>query len=435
MKKLGSFLKKLIVFLLITGLAFIILFFSFFILSLFSPNVSDSTALIFFVLFAPVIIGFFTTREVFKQRQKCHPEETQETDPNIRKLLNKEDNTSTVIKEELSCWNWQLVIGGLIFFWGFCCLFSSFIFAIVPIVLGIGLLSIGLTDYKEKRELQERALKRKILNATERKDFVAENVKYKTHKVAGVTHYIENIEALGIENEDYSKSKRELIDEGLTDERIWKYKFYPGKVELVLEPENPVDPNAIKVIVDGEHVGYIKHGSGAHIRKLLKENTINEITCTIGGGPYKYLSEEYDDENDKYVYTLEKDETHLFVHLQISEKTNGPEPDTIQPEEKPALTCQPEEQNDSDWTRFRDERAGGSSFPAETVHKGAKNKWTAFFLCLFLGNIGAHRFYVGKIGTGILYLFTAGCFGIGSLIDLIMILCDVFTDADGLSLV
>ena len=52
-----------------------------------------------------------------------------------------------------------------------------------------------------------------------------------------------------------------------------------------------------------------------------------------------------------------------------------------------------------------------------------KNKWVAFLLCLFLGMFGAHKFYEGKIGMGIVYLFTGGLFGIGWLIDCIALLC------------
>lgn len=52
----------------------------------------------------------------------------------------------------------------------------------------------------------------------------------------------------------------------------------------------------------------------------------------------------------------------------------------------------------------------------------ARSKWTAFFLCLFLGYIGAHKFYEGKTGMGILYLFTGGIFGIGWIIDCISLL-------------
>lgn len=51
-----------------------------------------------------------------------------------------------------------------------------------------------------------------------------------------------------------------------------------------------------------------------------------------------------------------------------------------------------------------------------------KNKWVALILCLFLGFLGAHKFYEGKIGMGILYLCTCGLFFIGVIIDFITLL-------------
>lgn len=51
-----------------------------------------------------------------------------------------------------------------------------------------------------------------------------------------------------------------------------------------------------------------------------------------------------------------------------------------------------------------------------------RNKWVALILCFFLGGIGAHKFYEGKIGMGILYIFTCGLMGIGVIIDFIALL-------------
>ena len=48
-----------------------------------------------------------------------------------------------------------------------------------------------------------------------------------------------------------------------------------------------------------------------------------------------------------------------------------------------------------------------------------------------LGVFGAHRFYVGQVGMGFLYLFTLGLFGIGDVVDFIMILCGSFKDKNG----
>ncbi len=52
----------------------------------------------------------------------------------------------------------------------------------------------------------------------------------------------------------------------------------------------------------------------------------------------------------------------------------------------------------------------------------AKNKWVSLLLCLFLGYFGAHKFYEGKAGMGIVYIFTFGLFGIGVIVDFFTLL-------------
>ena len=74
----------------------------------------------------------------------------------------------------------------------------------------------------------------------------------------------------------------------------------------------------------------------------------------------------------------------------------------------------------------------GGGFVANYVTPASdKNKKTAFLLCLFLGWLGAHYFYVGKFGKGFLYMFTFGIFFIGVIIDLFKILNGTFRDNVG----
>ena len=65
------------------------------------------------------------------------------------------------------------------------------------------------------------------------------------------------------------------------------------------------------------------------------------------------------------------------------------------------------------------------------VGSSNKSRLVAAVLCFFLGGIGVHRFYVGKIGTGILMLLTFGGFGVSVLIDFILICCGSFEDEYG----
>jgi RNA polymerase subunit RPABC4/transcription elongation factor Spt4 len=66
--------------------------------------------------------------------------------------------------------------------------------------------------------------------------------------------------------------------------------------------------------------------------------------------------------------------------------------------------------------------SSSSAAPVYSKAPKAKNKWVSFFLCLFLGWFGVHKFYEGKILFGILYLLTFGLFGVGVVIDLILII-------------
>ena len=51
-----------------------------------------------------------------------------------------------------------------------------------------------------------------------------------------------------------------------------------------------------------------------------------------------------------------------------------------------------------------------------------KSKWVALLLCFFFGLFGAHKYYEGKFFVGTLYLFTAGLFGIGAVVDFFVLL-------------
>jgi hypothetical protein len=67
--------------------------------------------------------------------------------------------------------------------------------------------------------------------------------------------------------------------------------------------------------------------------------------------------------------------------------------------------------------------------PVPVVNPSDCNRLTLLLLCVLLGWLGAHRFYVGKIGTGLIWLFTLGFMGIGVIYDIIFIATGEFRDS------
>ena len=66
-----------------------------------------------------------------------------------------------------------------------------------------------------------------------------------------------------------------------------------------------------------------------------------------------------------------------------------------------------------------------------SVSVSPKSRLVVLLLCIYLGPFGVHRFYVGKVGTGILMILTLGGLGIWVLIDLIVIIVGAFKDKEG----
>ena len=66
---------------------------------------------------------------------------------------------------------------------------------------------------------------------------------------------------------------------------------------------------------------------------------------------------------------------------------------------------------------------------SENTGNSEKNFVATLILCILLGSIGVHRFYAGRIVTGILMILTLGGIGIWVLIDLIIIATGSFKDS------
>ena len=108
-----------------------------------------------------------------------------------------------------------------------------------------------------------------------------------TLRIAGTKFYEENIKKLLVKNPEYDLKSKDLASRYTEGDII--PEFIPGTVEVVLEPEpdNQYDPNAIKVMMNGLLVGYVKKGSCSHVEKLLQKPGYKAEAVTIQIGKFK----------------------------------------------------------------------------------------------------------------------------------------------------
>lgn len=132
---------------------------------------------------------------------------------------------------------------------------------------------------------------------------------YYSFKVAGISfHEKEIIDELASENDDYDMTKKEIVDAYMTDETIYKYTFSIDDVQLEPEPDNPHDPNAIKVIVDDVFIGHVPAKSTKRVKQILSKSP--EIMCEVYGGPSKIVFDEGDG-----TYTMKKSDHNIGAEV------------------------------------------------------------------------------------------------------------------------
>lgn len=140
--------------------------------------------------------------------------------------------------------------------------------------------------------------------------------KFERHKVAGTSYHLDAIMELAEDNPDYDMTQREIVDAGMEEQRIYQYTFPDSPVELVDDPDNENDPNAIKVLVAGQHIGYIKRGSTGRVHNLQRAGRVLGVTVEIYGGKYKVVTCDEDYDGTEH-YDLIRDESLYGAAIDI----------------------------------------------------------------------------------------------------------------------
>ena len=105
--------------------------------------------------------------------------------------------------------------------------------------------------------------------------------------VVGTQYYADAIKRLTIKNPDWDLSLEQLIEQGKIAKPIYRYRYKNKPAELVPEPTNKHDKNAVKVVIAGEKVGYISADDNVHVLDLLYHREIKYVSSFFSGGEYK----------------------------------------------------------------------------------------------------------------------------------------------------
>ena len=108
-----------------------------------------------------------------------------------------------------------------------------------------------------------------------------------TFLVSGTHYRMDDINKLASKIQKYSMKPDKLISMGFVNKNIYKFYFKNEPVQLVPDPTNEHDPNAVKVLIDNVHVGYVPREDCESVKVFLQYPL--RITAEIHGGDYKIV--------------------------------------------------------------------------------------------------------------------------------------------------
>lgn len=149
------------------------------------------------------------------------------------------------------------------------------------------------------------------------------------YTVAGTSFRMDAILRMGSPNPDFKLDKGPLYRKGLLDVPVFEYIFPPVTAELVPEPTNAHDPNAIKVIMNGVHVGYVPAKNCVYIKSLMNSGKLRRVQGFIGGGTSRTLNTGYETyENEKKIpirdLRIERNQRNISVKIFVDAEMEPP---------------------------------------------------------------------------------------------------------------
>ena len=150
--------------------------------------------------------------------------------------------------------------------------------------------------------------------------------------VYGIDYKKENVRSIGKLNPDYELKDKELWEKYTEGASVPQYQFDISDVQLIPEPANPYDPNAIMVIMNGAHIGYINRNSTDKIRAYINRDDIEHLTGFLKGGKAKILC--ISSSGKHYIRDYDYESYQATVTLNLKEGRSVQEIDGFPPKDE-----------------------------------------------------------------------------------------------------